>query len=83
MRHPPRLFAQAGYQVSVHEAGHVLTAYYQLQIFAVFMPAFLGTNIEKIADCYLILHVGGTTGTSGYSCDGLEADIAQWMVNNL
>jgi hypothetical protein len=62
---PAWLYAQVGYRVAVHEAGHVLTAYYQPQILAAFGPAFLDTNIEKIADCYLIMHVGGTTGTSG------------------
>jgi hypothetical protein len=80
---PAWLYAQVGYSVAVHESGHILTAYYQPQILAAFGPAFLETNIEKIADCYLILHVGGTTGTSGYTFDGLEAEVAQWIVNNL
>ncbi len=80
---PAWLYALVGYKVTVHEVGHALTAYYQPQILAAFGPSFLDTNIEKIADCYLILHVGGAVGTSGYSFDGLESEIAQWMVNNL
>lgn len=80
---PAWLYAHVGYRVAVHEAGHVVMAYYQPQILAEFGPAFLDTNIEKIADCYLILQVGGTTGTSGYTCDGLEAEIARWMLGNL
>lgn len=80
---PAWLYAKVGYIVTVHEVGHALTAYYQPQILAAFGAPFLDSNIEKIADCYLILHVGGTVGTSGYSFDGLESEIAQWMVNNL
>jgi hypothetical protein len=80
---PAWLYAKVGYIVTVHEIGHALTAYYQPQILAAFGLPFLDSNIEKIADCYLILHVGGSVGTSGYSFDGLESEIAQWMVNNL